>query len=162
MIEIIASSLSDTHQAAESVAEIVKSGDLILLVGDLGAGKTAFTQGFGASLGVKEAITSPTFTLARTYQGTLEIHHLDVYRIDQIEEVRDLALPELFEGNSVTLIEWGDQIISALPKDHLEISFEYGEADSARVITISANGSSWNSRMPDLIQKLEIKGLSKC
>ena len=162
MIEIIASSLSDTQQTAESVAEIVKSGDLILLVGDLGAGKTAFTQGFGASLGVKEAITSPTFTLARTYQGTLEIHHLDVYRIDQIEEVRDLALPELFEGNSVTLIEWGDQIISALPKDHLEISFEYGEADSARVITISANGSSWNSRMPDLIQKLEIKGLSKC
>ena len=81
---------------------------------------------------------------------------------DQIEEVRDLALPELFEGNSVTLIEWGDQIISALPKDHLEISFEYGEADGARVITISANGSSWNSRMPDLIQKLEIKGLSKC
>ena len=162
MIEIIASSLSDTHQTAESVAAIVKSGDLILLVGDLGAGKTAFTQGFGASLGVKEAITSPTFTLARTYQGTLEIHHLDVYRIDQIEEVRDLALPELFEGNSVTLIEWGDQIISALPKDHLEISFEYGEADSARVITISANGSSWNSRMPDLIQKLEIKGLSKC
>ncbi|GIR36439.1 MAG: hypothetical protein CM15mP49_18240 [Actinomycetota bacterium] len=103
MIEIIASSLSDTHQTAESVAEIVKSGDLILLVGDLVRGKTAFTQGFGASLGVKEAITSPTFTLARTYQGTLEIHHLDVYRIDQIEEVRDLALPELFEGNSVTL-----------------------------------------------------------
>ena len=162
MIEITASSLSDTHQTADSVAEIIQSGDLILLVGDLGAGKTAFTQGFGVSLGVKEAITSPTFTLARTYQGTLEIHHLDVYRIDQIEEVRDLALPELFEGNSVTLIEWGDQILSALPKDHLEISFEYGEADSARLITITANGSSWNSRMPDLIQKLEIKGLSKC
>ena len=122
MIEIFASSLSDTHQTAESVAEIVKSGDLILLVGDLGAGKTAFTQGFGASLGVKEAITSPTFTLARTYQGTLEIHHLDVYRIDQIEEVRDLALPELFEGNSVTLIEWGDQIISALPVSYTHLT----------------------------------------
>ena len=106
MIEINATSLRYTHQTAESVAEIVKSGDLILLVGDLGAGKTAFTQGFGVSLGVKEAITSPTFTLARTYQGSLQIHHLDVYRIDQIEEVRDLALPELFEGNSVTLIEW--------------------------------------------------------
>ena len=125
-------------------------------------GKLLLRRDLERRLEFKEAITSPTFTLARTYQGTLEIHHLDVYRIDQIEEVRDLALPELFEGNSVTLIEWGDQIISALPKDHLEISFEYGEADSARVITISANGSSWNSRMPDLIQKLEIKGLSKC
>ena len=114
------------------------------------------------SLGVKEAITSPTFTLARTYQGSLQIHHLDVYRIDQIEEVRDLALPELFEGNSVTLIEWGDQIISALPKDHLEISFEYGEADSERLITITANGSSWSSRMLALKEILEAKGLSKC
>ena len=129
MIEIIASSLSDTHQTAESVAEIVKSGDLILLVGDPGCGKLLLRRDLDRL--VKEAITSPTFTLARTYQGTLEIHHLDVYRIDQIEEVRDLALPELFEGNSVTLIEWGDQIISALPKDHLEISFEYGEADNA-------------------------------
>ena len=100
--------------------------------------------------------------MARTYQGTLEIHHLDVYRIDQIEEVRDLALPELFEGNSVTLIEWGDQIISALPKDHLEISFEYGEADSERLITITANGSSWSSRMLALKEILEAKGLSKC
>ena len=162
MIEITASSLSDTHQTAESVAEIIKSGDLILLVGDLGAGKTTFTQGFGVSLGVKEAITSPTFTLARTYQGTLEVHHLDVYRIDQIEEVRELALPEVFEGNSVTLIEWGDQILSALPKDHLEISFEYGEADSARLLTITANGSSWNSRMLALKEILEAKGLSKC
>ena len=162
MIEINATSLRYTLQTAESVAEIVKSGDLILLVGDLGAGKTAFTQGFGVSLGVKEAITSPTFTLARTYQGSLQIHHLDVYRIDQIEEVRDLALPELFEGNSVTLIEWGDQIISALPKDHLEISFEYGEADSERLITITANGSSWSSRMLALKEILEAKGLSKC
>ncbi len=162
MIKISASSLGDTHQTAESVAEIIESGDLILLVGDLGAGKTAFTQGFGASLGVNEAITSPTFTLARTYQGSLQIHHLDVYRIDQIEEVRDLALPELFEGNTVTLIEWGDQIISALPKDHLEISFEYGEKDNARLITITANGPSWNSRMLALEQSLEAKGLSKC
>ena len=92
----------------------------------------------------------------------MQIHHLDVYRIDQIEEVRDLALPELFEGNSVTLIEWGDQIISALPKDHLEISFEYADADNDRFITIRANGSEWNSRVNELKNSLETKGLLKC
>jgi len=162
VIKIKASTLSETHHVAESVAQVVEPSDLILLVGDLGAGKTSFTQGFGTSLGVNEAITSPTFTLAREYQGALQIHHLDVYRIDQIEEVRDLALPELFEGNSVTLIEWGDQIISALPKDHLEISFAYGEADTARLITITANGPSWNSRMLPLKQLLEKKGLFEC
>jgi len=162
VIKVTAPSLSGTHQAAESVAEIVQSGDVILLVGDLGAGKTAFTQGFGRALGVSEPITSPTFTLAREYNGTLQIHHLDVYRIDQIEEVRDLALPELFEGNSVTLIEWGDQIISALPKNHLEISFEYCEIDTARLITFTANGRSWNNRLVALQQSLEIKGLLKC
>ena len=71
-------------------------------------------------------------------------------QIDQIEEVRDLALPELFEGNSVTLIEWGDQIMVSLPKDHLEISFEYADADNDRFITIRANGSEWNSRVNEL------------
>ena len=157
MIEVKVTSLTETHEAAKSVAEAVQPGDLILLVGDLGAGKTAFTQGFGKALGVHEVITSPTFTLAREYQGTMQIHHLDVYRIDQIEEVRDLALPELFEGNSVTLIEWGDQIISALPKDHLEISFEYADADNDRFITIRANGSEWNSRVTELKNSLEIK-----
>ena len=84
------------------------------------------------------------------------------YYGDQIEEVRDLALPELFEGNSVTLIEWGDQIISALPKDHLEISFEYADADNDRFITIRANGSEWNSRVTELKNSLGIKGLLKC
>ena len=162
MIEVKVTSLTETHEAAKSVAESVQPGDLILLVGDLGAGKTAFTQGFGKALGVHEVITSPTFTLAREYQGTMQIHHLDVYRIDQIEEVRDLALPELFEGNSVTLIEWGDQIISALPKDHLEISFEYADADNDRFITIRANGSEWNSRVTELKNSLGIKGLLKC
>ncbi len=162
MIEVKVTSLTETHEAAKSVAECVQPGDLILLVGDLGAGKTAFTQGFGKALGVHEVITSPTFTLAREYQGTMQIHHLDVYRIDQIEEVRDLALPELFEGNSVTLIEWGDQIISALPKDHLEISLEYADADNDRFITIRANGSEWNSRVNELKNSLEIKGLLKC
>ena len=133
MVRLKAKSVQDTYEIATQVAQSVTAGDLILLIGDLGAGKTAFAKGFGKAIGVEEPITSPTFTLAREYRGELDLHHLDVYRLEQIEEVRDLALPELFEGNSVTLIEWGDQIISALPKSHLEVSLEYGDIDSETV-----------------------------
>ncbi len=140
MVRLKAKSMQDTYEIATQVAQSVTAGDLILLIGDLGAGKTAFAKGFGKAIGVEEPITSPTFTLAREYRGELDLHHLDVYRLEQIEEVRDLALPELFEGNSVTLIEWGDQIISALPKSHLEVSLEYGDIDSERIINIAPSG----------------------
>lgn len=155
MIKLKAASLRETHKIASQIAGLTSAGDLILLVGGLGAGKTAFAQGFGKALGIEEPITSPTFTLAREYKGQMQMHHLDVYRLEQIEEVRDLALPELFEGNSVTLIEWGDQIISALPKEHLEIYLEYGDNDSERVINISPSGRKWNERITELQQSLK-------
>lgn len=154
MVRLKAKSMQDTYEIATQVAQSVTAGDLILLIGDLGAGKTAFAKGFGKAIGVEEPITSPTFTLAREYRGELDLHHLDVYRLEQIEEVRDLALPELFEGNSVTLIEWGDQIISALPKSHLEVSLEYGDIDSERIINIAPSGQGWNDRIVALKETL--------
>ena len=154
MVRLKAKSVQDTYEISTQVAQSVTAGDLILLIGDLGAGKTAFAKGFGKAIGVEEPITSPTFTLAREYRGELDLHHLDVYRLEQIEEVRDLALPELFEGNSVTLIEWGDQIISALPKSHLEVSLEYGDIDSERIINIAPSGQGWNDRIVALKETL--------
>ena len=115
-------------------------------MGDLGAGKTAFAQGFGAALGVTEPITSPTFTLAQEYQGRIMVHHLDVYRLEQLDEVRDLGLPELLDGDSVTLIEWGDTIAPALPNDYLELSLSFGDDDDDRVITASVVGPGWSAR----------------
>ena len=129
---------------------LVIAKDVLLLVGDLGAGKTAFTQGFGKSLGVGEPITSPTFTLAKSYSGRLTLNHLDVYRIEDLEEVRDLALPELLEGEAVTLIEWGDQIVPSIPQNYLEIRFEYGREDDERIVRISHVGSSWHKRIEQL------------
>ena len=133
-----------------SIADLVIAKDVLLLVGDLGAGKTAFTQGFGKSLGVGEPITSPTFTLAKSYSGRLTLNHLDVYRIEDLEEVRDLALPELLEGEAVTLIEWGDQILPSIPQNYLEIRFEYGREDDERIVRISHVGSSWHKRIEQL------------
>ncbi len=124
-------------------------------MGDLGAGKTAFVKGFGAALGVAEVITSPTFTLAHEYEGKFRIHHLDVYRIEQIEEARDLALPELLEDRAVTLIEWGDTIAPLLPNDFLEVRLEFGEGDDDRTISIRCVGPRWSARSGALCSVLE-------
>lgn len=146
--------MEETQALAAALAELTHEGDLYVLVGDLGAGKTAFVQGLGRALGIGEHITSPTFTLAREYAGRLPMHHLDVYRIEQLEEVRDLALPELLDGRAVTCIEWGDNIAPALPNDYLEISFDYGEADDDRFVRLRCVGPRWSARSGSVCQVL--------
>ena len=156
MIQLTTSSALETQEVAYKIAALVEQGDLVLLVGELGAGKTTFAQGFGRALGVVEPITSPTFTLAREYEGQrLTMHHLDVYRLEEIDEVLDLALPELLDGASVTLIEWGDAIIPALPGEYLEVRFEYGEEDDERVVGVRTVGRRWLAREPSLSRTLE-------
>lgn len=135
---------------AARLASLLDGGDLILLVGELGAGKTTFVQGLGRALGVAETITSPTFTLAREYRGELTLQHLDVYRLEHITEVLDLALPELLDSAAVTLIEWGDAIIPVLPADYLEVRLEYGDADDERILTFQCVGSRWAARQTAL------------
>jgi len=140
-------SADDTRALAAALAELARPGDLVLLAGELGAGKTAFAQGFGAALGVTEPITSPTFTLVSQYSGRLELNHLDVYRLDQLNEVLDIGLPEMLDEGGVTLIEWGDAITSALPTDYLLIRLAYGDTDDDRQLEIEPRGSAWSARV---------------
>jgi tRNA threonylcarbamoyladenosine biosynthesis protein TsaE len=147
-------SAEETKQLAAAIAELTRSGDLVLLAGDLGAGKTAFAQGFGAALGVTERITSPTFTLVSQYSGRLELNHLDVYRLDQVDEVLDLGLAEMLDEGGVTLIEWGDTIIPALPADYLEVRLRIGEGDDDRVFEIEMVGPRWSARTRSLTTAL--------
>ncbi|MCC5952916.1 MAG: tRNA (adenosine(37)-N6)-threonylcarbamoyltransferase complex ATPase subunit type 1 TsaE [Acidimicrobiia bacterium] len=141
------SSVDATRELAAAVAELVRPGDVIVLAGDLGAGKTAFAQGFGACLGVEEPITSPTFTLVSQYRGgRLPLYHLDVYRLEALDEVADLGLVELLDEGAVTLIEWGDTIAAALPTDFLEISLTLGDGDDDRVLTFASVGPRWGAR----------------
>ena len=156
MIQLTTSSARETRGVASKIAALVEQGDLLLLVGELGAGKTTFVQGFGEAIGVDEPITSPTFTLAREYDGRgLTMHHLDVFRLEQLDEVLDLALPELLDGPSVTLIEWGDAIIPALPGEYLEVRLEYGVDDDERVIGVRAVGRRWLQRETQLTRALQ-------
>jgi len=155
MMRAVTRSVEETRGLGAAIAEISQRNDVLLLTGDLGAGKTSFVQGLGAALGVRDRITSPSFTLAREYQGRLKLNHLDVYRLEQIDEVIDLGLPELIDEESVTVIEWGDAIVSALPPDYLEIRILLGNSDDDRVFELNMVGSRWSARSRVLQAALE-------
>jgi tRNA threonylcarbamoyladenosine biosynthesis protein TsaE len=140
-------SLDATHAVAAALAGVSRSGDVILLAGEMGAGKTAFAQGFGRALGVTEPITSPTFTLVHSYEtGGPTLHHADLYRLDQLAEVADLALGELAEFDGIVLVEWGDVVESTFG-DHLLVRLDLVDGDlDGRHITIAPTGATWARR----------------
>src|SRR5262245_14888584 len=149
VVSIRVASVDETRLAAAALAPLMRGGDVLLLSGDLGGGKTAFVQGLAAALGVTGRVTSPTFVLAQTYEGRLRLHHLDVYRLVNPAEYIDLNLPELLEDGAVTAIEWGERVRPELPSDYLLIRFRLGEAaESAdvRVLEFEPVGPSWESR----------------
>lgn len=145
--------VNGTKSVAASLANVVRAGDLIVLAGEMGVGKTAFVQGFAAELGVADPVTSPTFTLVRSYVIPTRpgrprvLHHLDVYRLERMNEVADLAIGELMDDRSVTLIEWGDAVLDALPKDRLEVLLAYGDGPDDRTIEVVRAGPSWSPRL---------------
>jgi tRNA threonylcarbamoyladenosine biosynthesis protein TsaE len=151
-----ADSLETTHAIAAALASLARVGDVIVLAGEMGAGKTAFAQGFGRALGVTEPITSPTFTLVHSYEcGRVTLHHADLYRLDRTAEVADLALAELAEFDGIVLVEWGD-VAAATIGDHLEVRLEPDDDDEgARRVEITATGPGWAGRWDRLVSALE-------
>lgn len=133
-------SLEKTQQIAEKLAQVVTENDIILLNGDLGAGKTTFSQYFGKALGVKRTINSPTFNIIKSYKGRLPFHHMDCYRLEDSDE--DLGFDEYFNDNGVTIIEWSEFIQEYLPKERLEINIKYIDADK-RVFEIISKGEHY-------------------
>lgn len=146
-LSLRAASVDATHAIAAAISGLSRRGDIILLAGEMGAGKTAFAQGFGRAMGVTEPITSPTFTLVHSYDTTgPTLHHADVYRLDHLAEVADLALGELAEIDGIVLVEWGDVVESTFG-DHLVVRLDLVDGDiEVRRITITPNGSTWARR----------------
>jgi tRNA threonylcarbamoyladenosine biosynthesis protein TsaE len=140
-------SLAATRALAAALAPLARAGDVIVLSGEMGAGKTAFAQAFATALGVDEPVTSPTFTLVNSYgAGRLTLYHADLYRLERMAEVTDLALGELVETDGVLLVEWGDVAAGALG-DHLELHLDMVAEDvEARMATLRAVGRSWAAR----------------
>jgi tRNA threonylcarbamoyladenosine biosynthesis protein TsaE len=142
-------SSDQTRAVAAALGELLVAGDLVLLVGDLGAGKTAFVQGLARGLEVEEPVTSPTFTIVQEYAGRLPLTHVDVYRLERVQDLYDLGLEERGD-RGVTVVEWGDLVEQAVPAEHLVIRIEPGAADTERVLELSCHGPRWRGRQDAL------------
>ena len=125
----------DTKKFGEALANEIKAGDVIALVGDLGAGKTALTKYIAEALGVKEDVTSPTFTIIKEYKsGKLPLYHFDVYRISNEEEMYELGYEEYFYGDGVCIVEWADKIAGIIPENSKIIRMSHGEGELGRIV----------------------------
>lgn len=150
-VRLLAPSVEDTRGIGRAVAGLLEAGDVVALSGDLGAGKTAFVQGAASGLGVNEPVTSPTFTLMREYQGVHRVYHLDVYRLDRVQDVLDLGFEELLDARGVLFIEWGDVVEALLPESHLRVDLSMAAPDGdERVVEVTAAGPSWAERWSSL------------
>jgi len=135
MRETIRSTSAEQTQAAGArLAERLGPGDVVALTGDLGAGKTCFTQGLARGLGVTGRVVSPTFVLVNEYRGRVPVHHVDAYRTESLTELLDLGLEELFAGDGVTIVEWADKLLPLLPADAVHVHID-GVGDEPRTIT---------------------------
>ena len=115
----------DTYELGEKIGQMAKPGMVISLTGDLGVGKTVFTQGLAKGLGIEEPVNSPTFTIVQVYEGgRLPLYHFDVYRIADLEEMDEIGYEDYFYGDGVCLIEWAEQIEELLPENVIAITIE--------------------------------------
>jgi len=148
----------DTRAAGAELAVLLQPHDVVVLTGELGAGKTTFVQGVARGLGATEHVASPTFTLVREYvSGRVPLAHVDLYRLDREQDVIDLALDELEEGERVLLVEWGDPVAELLGHERLRIEF-LGEdstgIDETRRISFMTVGHSWEERAEAIVAAL--------
>ncbi|MBQ0041292.1 MAG: tRNA (adenosine(37)-N6)-threonylcarbamoyltransferase complex ATPase subunit type 1 TsaE [Clostridiales bacterium] len=135
---IVNKSEADTRKLGLELAEKAEAGDVIALIGDLGTGKTALTRYIAEGLGIKDTISSPTFTIVKEYKsGRLPLYHFDVYRLGDGEELLDIGAEEYLYGDGICVIEWADIVADVLPEDAIAINIEYGENEGERIVNIT-------------------------
>jgi tRNA threonylcarbamoyladenosine biosynthesis protein TsaE len=138
----------ETRRLAVALSPLLRPGDVVSLGGDLGAGKTTFVQGIAVGLGIPHRVTSPSFVLLKEYLGgRYPLIHMDVYRLERMQEVVDLGYDEFLDPSHIVVVEWGDMVEPLLPKDHLSILMSYGKEESRREIVLQPRGAQWDLRM---------------
>ncbi|MBC8590043.1 tRNA (adenosine(37)-N6)-threonylcarbamoyltransferase complex ATPase subunit type 1 TsaE [Lachnospiraceae bacterium NSJ-29] len=150
-LEIKLNSLQETEEFGIRLGKLLKSGDILCLNGDLGAGKTTMTKSIGIGLDVEEYITSPTFALINQYRGRIPVYHFDVYRLENVDELYDLGFDEYFFGNGVCIIEWAEKINKMIPKEKIVINIQKGNNENERILHIDGYGKSYE----DIIKELK-------
>jgi tRNA threonylcarbamoyladenosine biosynthesis protein TsaE len=152
-VRITLPTAADTRALGSRLAGVLRAGDLVVLDGPLGAGKTVMVQGIGAGLGVKGTVVSPTFVIARVHRplpgATLPLVHVDAYRLGSLAEVDDLDL-DVSVGDAVTVVEWGSGKVEQLTDAHLEIRLDRAEQDETRTATLVPYGGDWAARLASL------------
>ena len=126
----------------ERLGALARSGDVYLLVGNLGSGKTCLTQGIARGVGVLGPVTSPSFIIANEYPGRLRLYHIDLYRMENLQEVYDLGLDDYFYGDGVCAVEWADRAMASMPPEHLLISLEYLD-ETRRHLSLHPEGTRY-------------------
>ena len=139
-VRLITASAEETRQTAERLASFLSEGALLTLSGQLGAGKTTFTQGLARGLGIEKNVTSPTFTLLKTYKGRLPLYHIDAYRLEGLDQ--DLGLEEYICGDGVCVIEWSNFIEDILPYECINIDFSINDDDSRTLLVRGYGGEN--------------------
>jgi tRNA threonylcarbamoyladenosine biosynthesis protein TsaE len=140
-----------TQLLGNHLGRLAQRGDIFLLVGDLGTGKTCLVQGIAYGLGIKEYAFSPSFVIVREYHGRLPLYHVDFYRLDYIEEIADLGLDEYLYGDGVCVVEWAEKGLQVLPGENLLIELNYApDCETHRTICFRAEGE----RYLELIKRL--------
>jgi tRNA threonylcarbamoyl adenosine modification protein YjeE len=147
MITLELPTVDDTRAFGGRLAGVLRVGDLIVLSGPLGAGKTALAQGIGAGLGVVERIVSPTFVIARVHRsGRVPVVHVDAYRLRSVREVDDLDL-EVETSSAVTVVEWGEGLVEQLVGEWLLVTLERADDSESRRVTLEPHGGDWLARL---------------
>jgi tRNA threonylcarbamoyladenosine biosynthesis protein TsaE len=155
-LKLITHSPEETRELGVGLGELARPGDICLLSGDLGVGKTCLTQGIAWGLGSQEYALSPTFVLMREIHGRLPLYHIDLYRLDRIEEISDLGLDDYLYGNGLCVIEWAEKGFSVLPAGHLLIKIEY-RSDTERSFHFFPRGKRYQELL-DQLRPLSRKG----
>jgi len=154
-MKVVTRSVEETRALGEELGrDLLRAGDVVVLSGELGTGKTALAQGVGRGLEVEGPVVSPTFTLVREYEGRVRLCHVDVYRLERVQEIHELGIEEQLE-DSVTLIEWGEVAVNALPADRLEVRLTAGGGPDERIIELVPLGESWRRRSGRLAEIVE-------
>lgn len=135
--KLVSKSPDETINFAAQLAKLLKRGDIVALIGNLGSGKTTFTKGIAKGLSVKEYeyVNSPTFVLIKEYKGKIPLYHFDLYRLDAVKDIEDLDADGYFFGKGITVIEWADKCKALLPKRHIRVDFRI-KGESEREITV--------------------------
>jgi tRNA threonylcarbamoyladenosine biosynthesis protein TsaE len=140
--KFITHSAEQTQKVGISIGKLAEPGDIFLLIGDLGAGKTCLTQGIAYGLDIQEYTLSPSFVIMRELHGRLPLYHMDFYRLENIAEISDLGLDDYLFGEGVCVIEWANKGLTVLPEDHLLIGIDY-LADNERSFVIEPRGERY-------------------